>query len=59
MNEDRTQYIANMLAQMARMIPARDRPLLVYLIEMAAMEARDGPQLSGGKSSSPSSGKGR
>lgn len=39
MNGYTREYVASMLAEMARMVPAKRRPLLVYLIEMAAIEA--------------------
>ncbi|SEK23128.1 hypothetical protein [Xaviernesmea oryzae] len=46
MNEHTRNYVASMLMQLARMVPAQRRQLLAYLIEMAAIEARsDGPSL--------------
>lgn len=52
-------YIRSMLIQIRKMVPAEERPLLAYLIEMAAIEAGDGLHSSGGKRIRPSSGKGR
>ncbi|SEM11245.1 hypothetical protein [Xaviernesmea oryzae] len=41
MNESIRNYVASMLIEIARMVPSSRQPFLAYLIEMAAIEAKN------------------